>query len=778
MKSYLDLIPISAKIHKKQSRMTRFCIVLAVFLVTAIFGMADMEMRSEQLQEIKNGGNWHVMFGGIDEEDAAIIAQRPEVTCSGWYEDITGESNYNVMGVTTGGAGLDIETFENIMPTKLTEGVFPSEKNEVIITENAKGGSNIKLGDTIKLEDSGTEPVQLKVVGFFEGSAKLLKKDDYFLLFTTDGFRSAIPHEKYSSQFIVQLSRYCNMQKVIADITQQFNLRDNQVLNNGNLLAALGQSNNTYVFQLYFVAGILFIIVLMAGVMMIASSLNSNVIQKTEFFGMIRCLGATKKQVMHFVQREAFQWCKSAIPIGVGLGIVIVWILCAVLKFLCPGYFDEMPTFGVSWISIFSGVAVGFLTVLLAARAPARKAAKVSPLAAVSGNASYLQPVKTAAKTGFFKVEAALGIHHAKSSKKNFFLMVGSFALSIILFLCFSTAVDFMNHAVKPLRPYNPDISFVSADDTCSIDSSLIKELSDNPKIKKVYGRMFAYSIPAKVNGKDKVINLISYEDNQFQWAEDSLLEGSIDDVKQKDNTALIEFGSKNTLNVGDTLLVNIGDEQKEISIAGLLSSAPFDSSDSVENIICSEATFRRLTGYTDYTIIDIQLSNDATDYDVNEIRGLVGAGADFSDSRLSNSQARGAYYSFVLFIYGFLVIIGMITIFNILNSIAMSVSARIKQYGAMRAIGMSDHQIINMVSAEAAAYAVSGIIVGSIIGLPLHKLMFEKMITSHWGDVWQLPIGVLGIIILIVVAASIVAVKGPSKQIQNMSIVDTICAK
>lgn len=37
MKSYLSLIPISAKVHRRQSRMTRICIILAVFLVTSIF---------------------------------------------------------------------------------------------------------------------------------------------------------------------------------------------------------------------------------------------------------------------------------------------------------------------------------------------------------------------------------------------------------------------------------------------------------------------------------------------------------------------------------------------------------------------------------------------------------------------------------------------------------------------------------------------------------------------------------------------------------------------
>ena len=47
MKHYLDLVPISAKVHRKQSRMSIFCIVLAVFLVTTIFGMADMFVRSQ-----------------------------------------------------------------------------------------------------------------------------------------------------------------------------------------------------------------------------------------------------------------------------------------------------------------------------------------------------------------------------------------------------------------------------------------------------------------------------------------------------------------------------------------------------------------------------------------------------------------------------------------------------------------------------------------------------------------------------------------------------------
>lgn len=42
MKNYLSLIPISAHVHRRQNRLTLLCITISVFLVTAVFSMADM----------------------------------------------------------------------------------------------------------------------------------------------------------------------------------------------------------------------------------------------------------------------------------------------------------------------------------------------------------------------------------------------------------------------------------------------------------------------------------------------------------------------------------------------------------------------------------------------------------------------------------------------------------------------------------------------------------------------------------------------------------------
>ena len=49
------------------------------------------------------------------------------------------------------------------------------------------------------------------------------------------------------------------------------------------------------------------------------------------------------------------------------------------------------------------------------------------------------------------------------------------------------------------------------------------------------------------------------------------------------------------------------------------------------------------------------------------------------------------------------------------MNTINMGVIAKTKQYGTMRAIGMSNQQLIKMIVAEAMTYAVSGIILGCI---------------------------------------------------------------
>ena len=216
---------------------------------------------------------------------------------------------------------------------------------------------------------------------------------------------------------------------------------------------------------------VLFLLILIAGVLMISS--------------MMRCIGMSKQQIIRFVRLEALNWCKIAVPIGLGLGILASWVLCAVLRFLVGEEFSEIPLFGISVLGIASGIIVGIVTVLIAASSPAKRAEKVSPVTAASGNSESAQTIHRAAKLRFFRIETLLGSHHATSAKKNLILMTGSFALSIILFLSFSVMVDFVNY-LMPQSASASDIDISSNDGSNSIESGLVDTLSKIEGVQQV----------------------------------------------------------------------------------------------------------------------------------------------------------------------------------------------------------------------------------------------------------------------------------------------------
>jgi len=601
MRSYLSLIPISAKVHRRQNRMTRLCIILTVFIVTAIFSMAEMGARMEQTRLSEKHGSFY---------------------------------------------------FQSLMDS------------------------------------------------------------------------------------------------------------------------AMGQS-------LLLSAGVLFLLVLIAGVLMISSSINSSVAQRTQFFGMMRCIGMSKRQIIRFVHLEVLNWCKTAVPIGLALGILASWGLCAALRFLVGEEFSNIPLFEISGIGIVSGTLVGVFTVLLAARTPAKHAAKVSPIAAVSGNSEKAKTTRSFIHIGFFRIETALGIYHAVSSKKNLILMTGSFALSIILFLSFSVLIDFVDH-LMPQSAAASDLAISSRDSTNFISSKLAETLREAEGVKQVYGRRSSFDVPAGLAGDttlSSTIDLVSFDDFDLECLkkDGTLRWGStLSKVYGNSGHVLATWDQNSPWKIGDTILVG----NEELTIAGLLNYDPFSGdglTDGKITLITSNETFARLTGITDYSLIMIQTTSSATDGDVDAIRNTVEKnGYVLNDKR--DQRTSGTYFAFVACVYGFLGIVTLVTVLNIVNSISMSVSVRTKQYGAMRAVGMDSHQISKMIAAEAFTYAFFGCVIGCAIGLPFSKLLYDFLISSHFPyAVWSLPIGSLTIILLFVFVAAALAAYAPAKRMRTISVTETI---
>lgn len=769
MKSYLGLVSEYAKVHKKKNRLTVICIALSVMLVAAIFGMADMSVKAQINEQIRKNGNYHIMLNGISENTAQQVSSRNDIQVSGW---IAQTQSVSIQGKTfmIMGGDRDIATQMNLT---VNEGQFPASASEVLIDNQAQKQFGLSVGDTIDIAWSDGQTYQYVISGIFSDFASLKGTDTHGLFFGLEGIKG-LPSSEYSQFYVLQFKNGVNIRNAISDIKTNFDLNDTQVIENTLLLGVMGQSDNSSMMQMYLMAGILFILVLMTGTFMIASSFNMSVLERTQFFGLLRCLGATKKQIKRYIRLEGLRYCLIGIPVGLLAGCVVMWAVALFLKSLDSSVFPDMPLFQISWLGLLAGGIVGFLTVMLASRSPAKKAAKVSPQAAVTGNINDTnnQKISKASNTKWFHVDTAMGISHAFSNKKNVVLMTGSFATSIILFLCFTVLISFINHALKPLRPYAPDISIMGTDNSLLIDHSLFEEVEKIPSIRNVYGRMFSYDIPAENEQANSTVTLISYEKKQFEWSKEQLIDGNIADAENGDGV-LVVYSDALKWGVGDRISLYLPDGVREVTIAGILSNSPFDTKEGMLNVICSEQTFTSLTGISDYTIIDIQVDEDIS----GQVRSLITPQMRLLDKQQDNRDIRTAYNSMSVFVYGFLVVIALVALINIINTVNTSVSSRMSNYGVMRAVGMSGKQLKRMVTAEAAAYAISGSIVGCLLGIVLHRLLFHLIIASIWGEAWQPPFAVLAITVFAAILTTFVAVILPTKKIEEMSIVNVVNA-
>ena len=772
MKSYLSLIPISAKVRRRQNRMTILCIVIAVFLVSAIFSIADMMLRTQMNRAAGKDGSWHLQIAGITQSQAEQLAQQQDVVCAGvgavFNED--GEEDYRLNGKRVVLYGCDVQ-FLLVNRSVAFVGTFPEQDGEVLLGKGAARIFGVAIGDsvTLKLPDGQSRTLTVTGIGgvdesYYEMQFALvdiyLPQETFESLLTGQG--EALPQTVYDLQY----TSAAKAAKALPQLQQQYG--EDAVHENLNVMGSAGQSNSTAFRTVYGMAGVLFALVLLASVLMISGTMNSNVAQRTRFFGMMRCLGMSKQQVVHFVRMEALNWCRIAIPIGLVLGTFSSWAVCGALRYGIGGEFATTPVFRLSMGGLCAGAVVGVVTVLLAAQAPAKQAAEVPPVAAASGS-EQAAVVHHAANLGSGRTETALGIYHATASKKNWFLITASFALSIVLALGFIVILQFASLLLPSLAPWQADVIYTGYDNERVLPDTMAQQLRRMPGVARVWGCTGLVHVPASSDRNNvEQVTFCSYDDFMLESSKSMVVKGRMAKNSGADNEVMTMYNKTNPIRVGDTITVN----GVPLTVVGAFSQGIFP--DDV-TIIAPETLFRRVAGEQNYNMIGVQLDRTASDETVLALAAFSSDQIVVQDLRESNRQDRGTYYAARIVLYGFLAIIGGISLLNIVNSISMSVSARMKQYGILRAIGMDDAQLKRMISAEAGTYAVSGLVVGIALGLVLNRKLYILLITHYFGAAWQVPWGCLAVIVVVVLAAVVLAVYNPVRRILMQPITATI---
>ena len=107
--------------------------------------------------------------------------------------------------------------------------------------------------------------------------------------------------------------------------------------------------------------------------------------------------------------------------------------------------------------------------------------------------------------------------------------MTASFALSIVLFLCFSAGLDFARQLVPTLKPWQPDLSLNGYANALLLEPELLEEIREIPQVEGVYGVSYLGQVPAASSRAGvSAVNLMAYTEGLLDSMEGSAVEGDL----------------------------------------------------------------------------------------------------------------------------------------------------------------------------------------------------------------------------------------------------------
>lgn len=186
------------------------------------------------------------------------------------------------------------------------------------------------------------------------------------------------------------------------------------------------------------IAGLL-LVILVSGYLIIYNIFYINVYQDIRYYGLLKTVGTTEKQLRKIVRRQAYMLSIYGIPAGLVLG-------GAVGKVLLPFIMNELTfseTVGTEIVLkpwIFAGAAVfSFVTVFISSIRPCRIASKVSAVEAVR----YTEGQDEGYGRKGTKIKKTKRVHpremafqNMKRNKKKAAVVVASLSLALVLLNC------------------------------------------------------------------------------------------------------------------------------------------------------------------------------------------------------------------------------------------------------------------------------------------------------------------------------------------------------
>jgi putative ABC transport system permease protein len=552
--------------------------------------------------------------------------------------------------------------------------------------------------------------------------------------------------------------------------------------------------------------GLLFAgVALVVSVLVVANTFSILFAQRLRDFALLRCVGATRRQVLGSVRREAAAVGVLAALTGTLVGVGGGYGLIALVDAVAPTTPMGAPALPVLWL--VGGFAAGVVVTMVASWLPTRRVVRVSPLAAlrpenavdvhtatgrvrlalaallvaaglallavaaplnsellmVAGGGSVfvgvllfgpvLVPRLVRATGALLGPAGRLATENAVRNPRRTATTTASLLVCVTLTTAVLTGLATLRAAIdeQGARHHPIDAAIVSVGEPVTTD--LLDQVRRTPGVEQSIALAGAV---ARIDGLDDPIPVVTAPD-AAQVARDG---GEF--ARAAPGTITLDLGSfvERTIKPGDLVTVRVGDRGARLKVLAL-------SGWGRTGLVAPE-TLAQLTDAPEPRVVWVRA---APDVDPLRFVGALdelarAAGADVEDQLQARARQDEQLDILTWSVLGLLGISAAIALVGIANTLGLSVLERAREHAMLRALGLTRRQLRRMLATEAVLLSTVATLLGTVIGVGFGWAAYQTVVKRALTHAtMQIPWPSLGVVVLSAALAGLLAAVLPARR-------------
>lgn len=795
--------------NKTRTLVTIIGIILSMALFTAVIEGAYSGQQFLIRTEEDRVGPYMVRFPDISDEDAERVAADGDVEKSailrtaGWAE-IGSENEYKPYLLIKSMSG----EFTDLVSVRLKTGRMPENEGEILLPSHLSSNGKVlyKEGDMLTLKvgsrvSGGVEQGEYDYFNYEAGEEIVnASEKSYTVVGTYERFDGTV--ENYGCPGYTVLTKGDASGRADLFVTVKHPLKAElfadkfgiDYFTHADLLRFYGSFGNANIMAvLYGFAAVLVVLISFGSISLIYNSFSISVSERTRQFGILKSVGATKKQIRGSVIYEALLLSGIGIPVGLtvgctGIGITLYLLRDAFSAFVVGG--DTQMRLVLNPVALSVAVVVCLVTTLISAWIPARKAMSVPAVDAIRQTEDIrirAKEVRTWKLTEkLFGFEGAMASKNFKRNKKRYRATVISLFLSVVLFISASSFCAYLTDSVRGINSSDSgaDITYytmgndmLDPEDTLALLSGA-KDITrsiyyahtyvdfwiDGDKLDESIRRssgseagdnrrvgMTGYLVFVQDEAFRKLCSDSRIDDGAFfdKSSPKAVIRNRVTETEydENGNRRWVTYSCIDEKALPVTVKAREQDDGAEFVIAESVEESIFSIPDNAFVMIYPYSMRMAVMGTDDpdslpyETVFSFAVKNHKQAFaDMQKL--LEDSGFDVTrlyDQAADKEAVRMLILVVNVFAYGFIILISLIAIANVFNTISTNISLRRREFATLKSIGLGNTGFRKMMNYECIIYGIKGLMWGLPASIAMTFVIY-KITSSAYDTRFYIP--------------------------------------